>query len=441
VILADRRLLWMLGAGLAIRCGFAFWLDGSMVLVGDEGVYARYASWLLRSGELHSDALVRPPLYFLFLALAKFVAGPERWILFAKLLQCLASTATAIPIYRSARRLAGERAARIAAAFLLFGPTSIAYSHLLWPETVFTLIAAIVFDAIASLERGSLVRAAGVGALTGIAMLMKPVIGLLCVVLAASWLLRLGAARAAQLSLAFGLATALVLAPWVARNLLLYGPTVLVENEGPYNLWVANAPEPPEEIWEQWQALPDPVTRSRVGSERGMAAIREDPARFVRNLGVRLVNLWGFEWFATRHFAIGGYRDVSRGAFLGWFWTLQTAWVLALLAAALGFSALWRDPGLRVVLIYTLLFSAVSMVLVSTTRWRLPFEFWICVSAGIGVERALAGTLVRRDLALAGVAIAVLFVSATRPLFRTIASGEFDTPRDLARSEWTFFRY
>jgi hypothetical protein len=41
-------------------------------------------------------------------------------------------------------------------------------------------------------------------------------------------------------------------------------------------------------------------------------------------------------------------------------------------------------------------------------RWQLPFEFWICVSAGIGVERALAGSLCRRD---------------------------------LGRSEWTFFRY
>ena len=64
----------------------------------------------------------------------------------------------------------------------------------------------------------------------------------------ASWLLRLGAARALRLSLAFGGVAAVVLAPWVAHNVARYGPSILIENQGPYNLWVANSPEPPDEI-------------------------------------------------------------------------------------------------------------------------------------------------------------------------------------------------
>ena len=33
----------------------------------------------------------------------------------------------------------------------------------------------------------------------------------------------------------------IVFSPWVIRNQILYGPSILLENQGPFNLWVGNA--------------------------------------------------------------------------------------------------------------------------------------------------------------------------------------------------------
>jgi len=55
----------------------------------------------------------------------------------------------------------------------------------------------------------------------------------------------------------------------VIRNQLRYGPEIVFENQGSYNLWAGNARESVGEVTAEWNALPDPVTRSRVGMERG----------------------------------------------------------------------------------------------------------------------------------------------------------------------------
>lgn len=439
----DPWLLVAMAGGLLLRVAAALWLDGEMRPRNDEIVYLRQAAALRETGGLETGFFVRPPLYFLLIASIGaisdlFGVGVS---LAVKLVQCVAGVAAALPVYASARRIAGTRAARLAVAFLMLDPTLVAYCHLLWPEAFFLLVVSVVFNGVAGLEQRSRLRAAALGSVAGLALLLKPAFGLFALLLAGHWVWRLGLRRAALLLLVFGGAAALVVSPWVLRNQLRYGPAIVFENQGPYNLWMGNDPAPPREILGEWKALPDPVTRSRVGSQRGLDAIAANPARFASNTAVRALNLWGLEFFALRHAIIGGYGAASREGLLLAFWVLQLGWALTLFSAAAGARTASRDPTLRLLMLYAAVFTAVVATMVTTTRFRVPFALPLAICAGIGIDRLLSGRLRRWDAAAVAAAAALLALSFSRSLFTRLASGDFEEVHELARLSWRFFRY
>jgi 4-amino-4-deoxy-L-arabinose transferase-like glycosyltransferase len=437
---SDPWLLALVGAGFALRAVTALLLEPGSTLLNDEATYAAGAAKLVTTGQLETGIFVRPPLYFLFVATFEFLFGVY-WRLPLELAQCALGAATAWPVYAMALRLGGLRCARVAAAFWLFEPTLVAYAHLVWPETLFAWIAAWVFAGIQDAERDTAWKRARLGVLSGLAMLLKPVFGLFSAVLAFWWWRRLGFGRALRLSLVYGAAAALTIAPWVVRNQVRYGPAVVLENQGPYNLWVGNDPRPSPWILEEWAALPDPATRSRVGMERGLAAIAQDPGRFLARSAVRAVNVWGLEFFVLRNAVLGAYGDVSRASLLAAFWTLQLGWVLMLLSAAAGLPRAWRAPALRPPLLYALAVTLLVAAMVGSTRFRVPLEIPLCVAAGVGAPLLVRGRLRGRELAAVGVAAALLLVSASRPLFRTLIAARFGSVSELARDDWMRHRY
>lgn len=441
--LSDRWLLAMLAAGLLLRVALALALDDAQQLRGDEINYSVRAEALAERGVLETGPFVRPPLYFIALAACRLAAAPFGldWVLAARLLQCIVSVATALPLYRTARRIGGTGAARIACAVLLFDPTLIGYTHLLWPETIFLGVVAVIFDQLHGLEGRSTGRRVALGLLVGAAMLLKPVFGLFTLLLAIAWLLRLGPRPALRLALAVGGAAALVVSPWVIRNQLAYGPSIVLENQAAYNLWIGNDPRDPKLILDRWRALEDPVVRGRVARARGLGAIAEDPGGFVRRSLVRALNLWGLEFFVVRLAIIGEYGDVSRGALLGVFWVVQLAYAAKLLAAAAGVRTAARDPVLRLLLIYAGVFTLLVSAMVATTRFRVPFAFLISIAAALGVQRMASRRLARGDALALTAALLVLAFSLTRPVFRMLAFADFDAVAELDRMEWRFFRY
>jgi len=298
-----------------------------------------------------------------------------------------------------------------------------------------------VFDGLAGVDTHTTWRSIGLGALTGLAMLLKPIIGIFTLLLAAHWLITKGLSNAMRIAVVFGGAAALVISPWVIRNLQLYGPSIVMENQGPYNLWSGNSPEAPRSILNEWVDLGDPLTRSEVGTQRGLEAINEDPARFVRNTFVRALNFWGLEYFVVRHLAIGGYQDISKRTFLTWFWIIQIGWAITWIAAAAGIGRLIRDPTLRLAVSYSAILWVIVSTMVVTTRFRVPLAFWLAIAAGIGVDRIFARRIGRRTMALVGAALIVLALSASRPMFQKIISLDFETRQDLVTENWRFFRY
>ncbi|MBW2400425.1 MAG: glycosyltransferase family 39 protein [Deltaproteobacteria bacterium] len=421
----DPTLLCLLGVGLALRALVAWAVDPHLILRGDEGVYLEKAAELARRGVLDTGTFIRPPLYFIVLAALDALTAPLNWELpsVVRGLQCVVGTAVAVPVYRTTTRIVGRRGGLLAAAFLLFDPTLIAYCHLIWPETLFLLVGALVFDGIAELEQRSALRVASLGVLAGLALLLKPAFGIFALLLAAQWLWRLGGRETLRLVLIFGGVAAVVISPWVIHNQLRYGPAIILENQGPYNLWIGNDPAEPRSILREWNAMPDPVTRSRVATERGLAAIENDPARFGKLSLVRALNFWGLEFFVVRHAVIGGYHGTQKEALLRLFWVIQTYGALLLIAAASGLRRSWQDPTLRLLVVHAIVFTIIVSAMVTTTRFRVPFAFLTSISAGIGIDALLSRRLEWRDFAAIACAVTVLCLSATRPVFQTIGTG------------------
>jgi 4-amino-4-deoxy-L-arabinose transferase-like glycosyltransferase len=406
-------------------------------------MYSQRAALWRATDQLDAGAFVRPPLYFAVVAAVQAVAAELSlsWTLLLRLLQSVVGAALAFPVYRTARRVAGVRAARIAVGIAVLDPTLIAYAHLLWPATLYTLIAAVVFDAILDLERGHLWHQALIGVLIGAALLLKPVFGLFALLLALFWLVRLPVAEAAKLAAVVGGAAALVIAPWVARNMSRYGPAILIENQAPYNLWVGNADIPAPHVLKRWVALGDPVERSRAGLRNGFVAISDDPKGFATRSGVRALNLWGFEFFIVRHFIMGGYAGTTKTTFVGLFWAIQCLWFATLVLTGAGLARAWRDPPLRLLWIFAFIFTVIVSAMTTTTRFRVPFALPVAVTAALGVQ-ALC-TREGRRVALAGLAAALLLltVSVSKPSFRKIAAARYDSPRELSNPDWYWFRY
>jgi 4-amino-4-deoxy-L-arabinose transferase-like glycosyltransferase len=439
----DPTLLCLLGAGLVLRALVAWAVDPHLTLRGDEWIYIDKATTLAQRGVLDTGTFVRPPLYFVVLAALDRLTAPLGWELASVVrgLQCVVGTAVAVPVYRTTTRLVGRRGGLLAAAFLLFDPTLIAYCHQIWPETLFLLVGALVFDGLADIEQRSALRVAGLGALAGMALLLKPAFGIFTLLLAAQWLWRLGGRETLRLVLIFGGVAAVVISPWVIRNQLRYGPAIILENQGPYNLWSGNDPREPRSILREWNAMPDPVTRGRVATERGLAAIENDPVRFGKLSLVRALNFWGLEFFIVRHAIIGGYYGIEKEGLLRLFWVLQVYGALLLVATALGLRRSWRDPTLRLLVVHAIVFTIDISAMVATTRFRIPFAFLMSISAGLGIDAWLSRRLEWRDLVAVACAVAVLCLSATRPVFQTIATGSFERVNELRRGDWRFFRY
>ena len=178
-------------------------------------------------------------------------------------------------------------------------------------------------------------------------------------------------------------------APWWVRNARIHGRFVAATTECGYTLWVTNneradgsghcfLPRPPGEF--------DGLTESEIDRlfwRKGVAYIRAHPAHFVRLAGAKFVRFWR-PWPHTDE--VGAAVAVVGGV----------SFVPLLLLALWGLArsrAQWRP-----VLLFVLLFgyyTALHMVFMAITRYRVPMMPYVIVLAAWGMVRAYE-RLVRR---------------------------------------------
>jgi arylsulfatase A-like enzyme/4-amino-4-deoxy-L-arabinose transferase-like glycosyltransferase len=442
--MSQRPLLVVLAVGFAIRC-LCLWPASHAELLFDEATYMLRAQDLLdgrgfvgsfQSWVRHPELLpaqmpqypgaLQPPGYTAFVASVLALSG--RSLTAVRFAQVLLSTLTIALVYQLALAWFDRRSAIGAAWLAALQPELIAFSHLFWSETlyVFLLVAGVLL-----LSRASTPPGRGAAALAGLALglaaltrsalvLFLPVlVAWLAFVYRPSW--RSALARGA-LALAVAFA---VIAPWTLRNHAVLGGFVLIDSNGPYNLWRGNAepaftqrddPSLPHYAWpfasipmvpvgdaSAYQLVADyarDVGRSDPGdnelmayaSRRAWGAIVDDPARFVARARLKLIDLWNPTSFLVRHLELGAYGPLPEAVKDALRWLAFTSYAALIALAGYGLWLAWRSPRVWLIVALTAFTSAVCVFAFGLTRFRVPLLPFFCVLGG----RALAALHPRR---------------------------------------------
>ncbi len=304
-----REWLWLtLAVGLALVLRLQVWHWREFYpLGGDEQEYFAQALTLLRERRYTELQFMRPPLYGVFLAGVIYLS--DSLVQQLRLVQAILSAVTVIPIWLLTRRLVPyyqptrtPRAPRalsvaptIAALLTALNYTLAMRATELLTETLFLFLLSILLWLLVGSARTHWVAAGAAGVVLALLCLTRSV-GLVLLPLGGLWLLAAGLPqlRAALQSgvwrgvvqallpaVLFGAATLAVLAPWTARNYLEYGGLIVIDTTGAENLWLDNDPQGREAVKQQLYALgEDRLLRQQLGSQNGIAAIREHPAWF-----------------------------------------------------------------------------------------------------------------------------------------------------------------
>jgi 4-amino-4-deoxy-L-arabinose transferase-like glycosyltransferase len=379
-------LITLLGLGLRL---LAWQWREFYPLGGDEQEYLAVALTLLQERRYTELLFMRPPLYPIFLAASIYAV--DSLVQNLRLVQALISTATIPLVYLLTRELTllahqpGSRAPLLAALLTALSYTLAINAAELLSETLFLSALTLTLWLLLWAGRsGGWWRIALAGIALAASCLIRSV-ALPLLPLGLIWLTWQAIARAQPVrwsrvigaALGFVLAFSSVLLPWTARNYVTYGGVILIDTTGAENLWLDNDPAGREAVKAQLFALgEDRLARQQLASERGMAVIRDDPARFVQKMGRELKLLFALEYtddLRARPAIWVPPAEVAARLLLG-----DALWLLILLVGSYGlaYAALSGGPLWRVALLIFLPWCAyialTSLIFHVELRYRLP---------------------------------------------------------------------
>lgn len=257
----------------------------------------------------------RPPLFPLLVAISTGIGGT----LGLAILQVVLGLVTIATTGWLALRLGlGQRTAVTAAGLIAVDPMLLAYSSQAMTEVLMTALT-IGFVATLWLTRGGWQRAAIAGVILGLLALCRPSIWPFAL-LAGSWSM-LTSYRSRNFnrreSGSFLIAAALVLTPWVARNMVVFGRPILTTTHGGYTLLLGNndtfydavVNQPFGAVWhhasfERWQQdiearlkeqgldRADELGRDAAMQQLAKDWLRQHPTRGIHAAWYRVRNLW-----------------------------------------------------------------------------------------------------------------------------------------------------
>jgi hypothetical protein len=375
---------------------------------------------------------VEAPLYPYLLAATLTVFGQRTGAyLLLVLLQAVAASSMIFPIHALTRRWFGPVPATVAAWVCAFWPVYLWYSARIY-STVLAIpphpwmlagwlslgAASVRFSrgpqAASQSARPSGLFPLGVGALTGLAGLTRPVLlpvyGLLSGLLLAQ---HVSARRwkEAAFVLAAGLVTVLVLTPWTIRNYRVHGRLLAVKDNFGKEFWMGNNPHatgtsfaeggeveitlqyPPRAL-----SLAGKVPEIQIMDAFEAEAwdyVRSDRVAFVERTARKVLWFWTYVPASVAR-SYGRFTAAVRFAHDG-------AWILLLALAALGVLTR-RGPWeyLAVLGFYLAVYSlAYGVTHVGQPRMRAEAEFILLPAMGAGVEFVLIQLLPRAHRAFA----------------------------------------
>jgi 4-amino-4-deoxy-L-arabinose transferase-like glycosyltransferase len=232
----------IVGAGFALRVVYTVWLAprtsglfdafyfrivGLSVAEG-HGFVSPYE--FLSEGGPSTPTADHPPLYPLVLALEHELGVTGDTL--QRSTGALLGAATVALIGLLGRRVGGERTGLIAAGIAAVYPLLIVTDGALLSETLYApLVAASMLFAYSVIDRPGVAAASMLGAAIGLAALTRSEALLLLLLLALPAAYRGGTRWAARFAVC-GLATAVVVAPWIVRNWIVFDRPLMSNNEG-----------------------------------------------------------------------------------------------------------------------------------------------------------------------------------------------------------------
>jgi len=404
-------------------------------LAGDEADYYQRAVRLASQGRMGGPGERAPANEFFFAALFRlFGISP----LVARLGNVVLSTASAIPIYALGRQLGGGRTGLVAALLAALYPNFVAYSHYLWAEPLYILLATSGLALLGSqLSRPALWKSGASGLLFGAAALAREV-GVVFPLLGAAWLYFVSRAEPGKAAAHSGLmiaAFAAVLLPWTLHLNAGREDFALVTRTSYMNLYIGNV-EPQRVEGEERLVGPRKrywsLGRNRIEAERGArelaldAIARRMPWWPVEKLAEQLPRFFTPTSFAVRRLLVrsdalepdGSWRYRFRWSRVdtpGLRWLLvgvAVAGYVAVAVAGVGGLILARGHSTAGLLaLFVVAQIGPTLVTFASSRFRLAAMAVLVVGAAALTRRDespwAAATPGRRRAAVAGMAILV----------------------------------
>ncbi len=418
--------LWIASAAALATRGPGFVRGGPAPCVGDECTYLRLAERIVAGqGLTESHDWLAAPLYPYLLAASSAASGS---VLPALLLQLALSLASLWLVAALARRVAGQRAARVAAFVFALHPTLAFFAGRLWTETLYAFLLLAATQALLWSRGGPWPRALLPGVLVGVCVLLRGVALLALPVFAVAALWPIAGERFRAAAAPWGHAAALAaaavatVAPYSVHASLRHDGLVVSEATLGRMMWLGNNAFDP--ITFDWMRPADrgdargeprprcprnlgPVAWNACEVRAGAAWIREHPGEFLRRVPLRLAQLFNPNSFVTRHVRKGRAGDLPAPAAEGLVVFVIAASAVVWIGGTLGVWA--RGRGVTGAVSVGLAVSHVAAVaaLAGLTRYRLPLEsFWIVYAgAALADPRATWRALRARPARAAGCAL------------------------------------
>ncbi len=326
------------------------------------------------------------------------------------MLHLLLGVLTVFLTYLLGRKLGLGRSSLVAAALIAVDPLLLRYTTFPMTETLAAcLVTALLLTSLAARDRPGPRMQILTGVLFGLCALCRPTVWAYAGLAGASALVmrcrrRDDSAFSARVPVWTLLAAALVVAPWVVRNVIRMGHPIVMTTHGGYTLLLGNNPEfwrdvvaqPWGTVWEgspgrgqqAWadgvnramdtQGVTGEVARDRWMARQARAYIADDPVMFLRACLLRFTRFWSVV-------PTGGDGDHLPTAVR---WLVGSYYTLVFTGAALGVFVIVRDRrcGWWGCLLMLAAFVAVHLVYWTNARMRSPVMPVIALLCVLGVS-------------------------------------------------------
>ncbi len=388
---------------IIVLCLAAFWrlvaLFMPFHLWGDWKTYHDLAVTWAETGSFSWDGVpyaYRPPGYPYLLSRLYLLFGEQARL--GALANIIFSLAIVLLTYLIARRVFGDRAARWSAFILALFPSQILFVNKLASETMFTalLFGAIYLFVLAQERKAVWSLAAGV--VLGLATLTRGVTHLYLIIpLAAFYLARQQGHRWILKILFSVIGMAVVVVPWMYRNLEEKGKFAVSLNSG-INFLIGNAPGSGmgwnQSITEKFD-IDNPYLQAANDSlawSLGWEYVRQNPVGFFKrgilkvmySFGVDMEGVWNELTEAAEKDRFNRYILVALIA--------ETYYLLVLLGFLAGVLVYLKDrklrsPGAFTLWTTVLYFTAIIFVFFGDGRFHFPVIPIMAIFAGLAIER------------------------------------------------------